>query len=152
MYMDNVANKVHFKVAGRARGDTDIAGKVWLIRVGNALLLILSIFLIYNIYKSVDLTIKKVAILKQAEQEVDGLRLKNISLILSREKVETDDYIETEARDRLNLSKDEEIVFVIPDEALNIGAQIVQEALSPVVSTNISPPYSQWFSFLTGSL
>ncbi len=152
MYMDNVANKVHFKVAGRAKPDTDIVGKVWLIRVGNALLLILSVFLIYNIYKSVDLTIKKVAILKQAEQEVDGLRLKNISLILSREKVETDDYIETEARDRLNLSKDEEIVFVIPDEALYMGAEIVQEALSPVVSTNTSPPYSQWLSFLTSSL
>lgn len=148
--MDNIGNKVHFKVVKKKENLSNEGTSTFLSGLGSILLIAVSIFLIYNIFKSVDLTVKKVAILNQAEQEVDDLRLKNISLILSREEVETDDYIETESRDRLNLAKEGELVFVISDELIERGVDIVNSLLSSNEETVHESNYQQWYRFLFG--
>ncbi|MBI2356710.1 hypothetical protein HYV12_01520 [Candidatus Dojkabacteria bacterium] len=148
--MDDNSKKILFKVLNKPKDIDGQGRRSFFIKIGNALLLVLSLFLMYNIAKSADLTVKKIAILKQAEVEVDGLRLKNISLILSREEVETADYIETESRDRLNLAKKDETVFVIPDESISIGSEEVDRILATKESETPDPVYVQWAKFLTG--
>lgn len=147
--MDNSSGKVRFKVVKRGTQSQIFSNRKGLLILGNFLLIITSMFLIYNIFKSIDLTVKKVAILRQAEEEVDDLRLKNISLLLSREEVETDDYIETEARDRLNLARKDELVFVISDIAMEYGNDAVERILKPPAQGDDRPVYSQWVEFFT---
>lgn len=147
--MDNSAGKVRFKVVKRSQVGESFSNRKALVFIGNFLLVITTVFLIYNIFKSVDLTIKKIGILNQAEREVDDLRLKNVSLLLSREEVETDDYIETEARDRLNLARKDELVFVISDIALQQGFDIVDAVLKPDLQVDSRPVYTQWVEFFT---
>ncbi|HRI05533.1 MAG TPA: septum formation initiator family protein [Candidatus Dojkabacteria bacterium] len=147
--MDNSGGKVRFKVVKKSQVGESFSNRKALVFIGNFLLVITTVFLIYNIFKSVDLTIKKIGILNQAEREVDDLRLKNVSLLLSREEVETDDYIETEARDRLNLARKDELVFVISDIALQQGFDIVDAVLKPDLQVDSRPVYTQWVEFFT---
>jgi cell division protein FtsB len=60
-------------------------------------------------------------ILNHAEKEVGDLRLDNLELLTLSEYMKSDEYLETEARNRLNLSGKGETVFVIPDEILKKG-------------------------------
>lgn len=75
-------------------------------------------FLLYQTYKSISLTLQKLDIYSQAQDDVDTLRLKNLDLLLESNKVKTDYYVEAEGRDRLHLSKNDEFVFIISDELL----------------------------------
>ncbi|KKR06437.1 MAG: hypothetical protein UT34_C0001G0478 [candidate division WS6 bacterium GW2011_GWF2_39_15] len=145
--MNNEHPKIQFKTHGNLENNDGGRKKVLSIFT-NLLLVIVSAFLIYNVWKSISLTIKKIEILHQAQEEVDNLRLKNISLILSREEVETDDYIETQARNRLNLAKKSELVFVIPDEFLEVGKERVEEILNPEKESVEQPPIQQWSKLL----
>lgn len=79
-------------------------------------IMVLSAFLIFNSLRSIQIAREKIEILNQAKKEVGDLRLKNITLILQKETIETDDYTETDIRNRLNYSKKGEVMFVIPDD------------------------------------
>jgi cell division protein DivIC len=78
----------------------------------------ISLFLLFNIGKSIQIALQKLEILQTARDEVDELRIQNITHLLKKDTLESDDYVETAARDRLNYSKDGEIVFVIPEGVL----------------------------------
>jgi len=75
----------------------------------------ISIFMFYNVGRSVYMASAKLAILEQAEQEVEKLRLENIALVLQNEEASSDDYVEKQARDRLNYARDGETQCVISD-------------------------------------
>lgn len=64
------------------------------------------------------MTFQKLEILDQAKEEVEQLRLRNVELVLMSEKVVTEAYIESQARDRLNYAKDGELLYIIPEELL----------------------------------
>lgn len=83
------------------------------------LFLSLSVYFLGQMVRSIDLTRQKLEIFEKAKEEVDDLRLKNIQLIMTAERVITEEYTEEEARNRLNYAKDGEILFIIPDELMN---------------------------------
>ena len=122
-------DKVMFKEKKReVRGQTSDFGGNWKWLIG-AILIVVSGFLIFNSFRSVQLMNQKLDILERAQKEVGELRLRNISLILDKEKIETDDFTEADIRNRLNYSKKNEVVFVIPDEVLELSKIEVQRIL-----------------------
>jgi cell division protein FtsB len=98
-------------------------------RVGSILFLGLSVILLYNVVKSIVIISEKLEILNHAEKEVGDLRLDNLELLTLSEYMKSDEYLETEARNRLNLSGKGETVFVIPEEILKKGISDVEEIL-----------------------
>lgn len=86
-------------------------------------------FLGFTIVNSLNTTYQKMNILEIAQKDVEELRIKNLELILEKEKVQSDEYLEAEARNKLKYSKDGEVAYVIPEEILNsdiISQQLVE--------------------------
>ena len=80
--------------------------------VAKVVLLGISVFLVYSIFHSVSITVQKVEILNKARVEVEDLRLRNLELASLLERMQTVEYLEVEARDRLNFTGKKDIVFV----------------------------------------
>ena len=91
------------------------------------LLIAISIFILISVYNSAKITIQKLEILKQAEREVEELRIQNLYLSLGIKDMSTDRYLEKEARERLNFGDTGEIVFVIPENVLEQAQTQVSE-------------------------
>ena len=91
----------------------------------------ISSILLFSVYNSVKLTVQKLEILKQAEQEVEDLRVTNLALSIGITEMSTDKYLEKEARDRLNFGGKNEVVFVIPQSALDTAKERVEEIVNP---------------------
>jgi cell division protein FtsB len=113
-------------------------------------LLGISIFILYSVYNSVKITVQKVDIHSQAQREVAELRLQNLYLSLSMKEMSTDRYLEKEARDRLNFGANEEIVFVIPENALEGVADEVARITGEVDPSPLSGEFtlSKWIEFI----
>jgi len=137
----------NMKYSRRKKEEKDILQKFTGSRVGSILFLILSGILIYNIVKSIVITSEKLEILNQAEQEVSELRLENLELIVSTEYMTSDEYLETEARNRLNLSKKGETAFVIPEEMLERGKILVENILKDEEGTGGAENWKIWRDF-----
>lgn len=114
------------------------------------LLLSLSIFILYSVYNSVKIMFQKVQIHKQAQMEVDELRLQNLALSLSIKEMSTDKYLEKEARDRLNFGDNEEVVFVIPENSLESAVEDVDKLLSKREEYTLSREFTleKWVEFV----
>lgn len=111
----------------------------------NIIFVVVSGFLIFNSFRSFQQTREKLDILERARKEVTELRLRNISLILDKEKIETDDFTETDIRNRLNYSKKNEIVFVIPDESLELAKLEVRRIVETEKAiADSKSPYEIW--------
>lgn len=123
---------VIFKVkAGRKQEDKkEPVNKIISILI-NVGFVAMSVFLIFNSARAFQITNVKLAILKQAQQEVTDLRIENIKLLLQKDRIETDDYVETDIRNRLNYSKSNEIVFVISELAMQEADREVERILTP---------------------
>lgn len=93
--------------------------KPWMTAGLQIAFILVSLFMVYNVVKSISLTNQKLQILSQAEQDVQQLRLENIRLYLEKNATSTDDYIEAEARNRLYYSRKGETQYVIPEAMLN---------------------------------
>ena len=107
----------------------------------------ISIFLLYNVLHSVDITIQKVNILKNARTEVESLRVTNLELATQLQSMQNPEYIEVEARDRLNFSGTNDVVFVIPDSLL----QTAGERLSMILDERVEETKSNmevWLDLL----
>jgi cell division protein FtsB len=115
--------------------------------------LVISSFLIFNSIRSFQITNDKLAILEKARTDVTDFRLKNIKLILEKEKIETDDFTETDIRNRLNYSKKNEILFVLSDQAIETALievkEIVKEQEKDIVEKSVA---MQWIEFFNGGI
>lgn len=122
--------------------------------LAKSVLVLMSIFLIYNVFKSVENTVFKLNILEQAESEVDELRIKNIEYLLAKQIGETDEYIEIEARNRLNYSQEEEVVFIIPVNVLENADEEVDLILGKVIVDNLEfkEVWEIWYDFLVSGV
>ena len=98
----------------------------------------ISIFLLYNVLHSADITVQKVNILKSAREEVESLRVTNLELATQLQSMQNPEYIEVEARDRLNFSGTNDIVFVIPDSLLQTAGERLSMILDERVEDNKS--------------
>lgn len=129
------------------KSSTDIFQKVTRSRVGGLMLLVLSGILIYNVAKSIVITSEKLEILNQAESEVSDLRLSNLELLVLTEYMTSDEYLETEARNRLNLSKKGEVSFVIPEKILEKGILDVGEIVNEQENISSIENWRVWYEF-----
>lgn len=102
------------KLKGKGRNE----GSFFVKFITTLLFLALSAYLVVQTARSIDITGQKLDIFKKAQKEVTDLRIKNVKLILMSERVVTEEYIEEEARNRLNYAKDGEILFIIPAELI----------------------------------
>lgn len=93
-------------------------GKIFDSPVIKIVLFAVSVFILFSVYNSVNITFQKLDILNKAEKEVENLRIENLYLSTSMKDMSTDKYLEKEARNRLNFSGANEIAFVIPDNVM----------------------------------
>lgn len=117
-------------------------------------MLLASVFLIYNSYRSLVDTIYRLELLDEAESEVQALRLKNLELLLQSEKVKTDYFVELQARDRLNLSAEGEYVVIIPEELMQSTAleNLYKEYQKPKSVEVLPTGIEAWVYFLEKGL
>lgn len=141
--MENVLFKEKRKIEKLVPSVTSGGALSTLISVG---IIILSAFLIFNSLRSIQISREKIGILNQAQNEVSSLRLKNITLILQKETIETDDYTETDIRNRLNYSKKGEYIFVIPDAIYQESLKKVNQILAPAEKETVAlKVWEQWY-------
>lgn len=111
-----------------------------------------SLFLFYSIYNSVIITYQKIEISKHAREEVDKLRLENLKLALSLESMSSQEYIEVQARDRLNFSGSDEYIFVIPDSTLKSAQEQIEVFFSEPEEKTDTQVYEVWIDFLKNGI
>ena len=111
-------------------------------------LLVISVFLLYNVGNSISITIQKLDILQKARGEVDNLRLKNLELALLLDGIQGTEYLEIQARDRLNFTGEEEYIFVIPEEVLENTQSNLESLLSDGKEKEEQKVYEIWEDFL----
>jgi cell division protein FtsB len=111
------------------------------------LLLSVSLFLLYNIGHSIYITIQKLDILRSAKMEVDELRLNNLQLALLLENMESKEYLEVQARNRLNFAGEKEYIFVIPENILEEAGKNIEGILQINQEEDIKV-YEEWQRFL----
>ena len=113
------------------------------------LFIVISGFLFYNVFHSVRITIQKLEILKQARLEVESLRLDNLELALNLENMQSLEYVEVQARDRLNFGSKNEYVFVIPEASLDEAKNNLDELFAENVSIEKKETYRVWLDFVS---
>lgn len=118
------------------------------------LLLGISTFIIISVYNSAKITFQKLEILKQAQREVEELRIQNLYLSLSITEMSTDRYLEKEARDRLNFGDNGDIVFVIPENALEQAKIQVAEITTDreIIELKSGINITNWVDFLKSGI
>ncbi len=112
------------------------------------ILLSVSAFLLYNVIHSADITVQKLDILKNARSEVDELRLKNLELALLLDTMQSKEYLEIQARDRLNFAGEREYIFVIPEAVLDESEKDMEMILGTNQENNEEGGYHIWKDFL----
>ncbi len=110
-----------------------------------------TIFMIYNISRSVMQASTKLEIIKYAQQEVQDLRLENIKLVMEKEKMKKDDFVELEARDRLNYTRDGETIYIFSDE---IKMRMAENEVEKPISEDCDQlcVIDSWISFVVDGL
>ena len=116
--------------------------------VGKIVLLGISVLMLLSVYRSITQMGQKISLLKQAEYEVEELRVDNLELSLHLEDANDIEYLEKEARDRLNYGKENEIVFVIKEEQLEYGKEKVQAILYPEDTVDDVNVFNEWVEFV----
>jgi hypothetical protein len=93
---------------------------------------------------------QKLSLLKQAEREVEELRIENLKLSLQVEEAGSIENLEREARDRLNYGQENEIVFVIDEQLIDIGRREVQSIIYPEPEEKEVDVLVEWIDFIVG--
>lgn len=120
--------------------------------VAKVVLLGISVFLVYNIFHSIGITVQKVEILNKARVEVEDLRLKNLELASLLERMKTVEYLEVEARDRLNFTGKKDIVFVIPESMYPVAEEYLDSLLSEKKVDSSKYGFEAWKNFLSAGI
>lgn len=110
----------------------------------------ISVVLLYSVNNSIKLTLQKLEILEKAKKEVEELRVSNLSLSIEIKDMSTDKYLEKEARDRLNFGGKNEILFVIPSNALELAEKRVESIIySPKAKVHQNGDnITEWLDFI----
>jgi len=111
-------------------------------------LLVISVFLLYNVGHSASITIQKLDILQKARVEVDELRLKNLELALLLDNIQGVEYLEIQARNRLKLAGEQEYIFVIPEGVLEGVDNDFKKLLKKGGGVEKRAVYEIWREFL----
>lgn len=85
-----------------------------------AVILTVVLILAYNILGQITAALKAEERLQEAVEKLHSLEVKNKELKKKLEFVQTADFIEREARDKLGLVREGETLVVIPDEKIRL--------------------------------
>lgn len=146
--MDKVIYKQNRDTRDNSKKETELPKFLssWIVQIA---FVVVSVILLYSVYKSISITSQKLDILNQAEKEVEELRLKNLYLSIEMKDMATDQYLETEARNRLNFGADGEIVFVLPQSSMQLAREEIEKILSEdIENRNASNSLSLWIDFV----
>lgn len=102
----------------------------------NWILLILSFVLIVNITRTFRDLSRQENIIKEAEDRLQEVEAEKDKLQKNLAKVESQEYIEQEARNKLNLGKEGEVVLILPPISLAVTP-------TPIPADN-SPSWQKW--------
>ena len=106
-----------------------------------------SIFLFYNIYHSVTITVQKLEISRNAKKEVNDLRMENLKMSMELEKMKSSEYLEVQARDRLDLSASDEYVFIIDPVLLKDAESVISSYIDDSEEKEARQVYEVWIDF-----
>lgn len=85
----------------------------------------------------------------QAQQQVDQLQAENQQLQDRLKEVQTDEYVERQAREKLNLVKPGETIVIIPKELLEKTNRFLNPDLDNqrqfTNNRQVLPPWQQWW-------
>lgn len=95
-------------------------------------LLIVSLILIFTISRNTFDLAKRGDSIEEAKKRVEELKQEQARLLSLREKVESEEFVEREAREKLGLAKPGEVVVVLPPEE-------TLRRLAPKIEENDSP-------------
>jgi len=97
-------------------------------------ILIVFLVLFYSLGKQIFDSLGSSYRLDQATDEVAALQKKNTELKKKLDEVDTPEFIEEQARDKLNLSKDGETVVIIPQNQIDqvLGTQKKVEIIQQI--------------------
>ena len=97
----------------------------------NWILLILSFVLIVNITRTFRDLSRQENIIKEAEDRLQEVEAEKEKLQKNLAKVESQEYIEQEARNKLNLGKEGEVVLILPSISLAVTPTLIPVDNSP---------------------
>lgn len=80
------------------------------------IVLIVSLFLIFSMLRSTWGLLQKGKTLDEARDNVRGLEEEQAKLLEMREVVESEEFVEREAREKLGLAKPGEVVVILPSD------------------------------------
>jgi len=106
-----------------------------------------SIFLFYNIYHSVTITAQKLEISRNARKEVNDLRMENLKMSMELEEMKSSEYLEIQARDRLDLSASDEYVFIIDPVLLKDAESVISSYINDSEQKETRQVYQVWMDF-----
>ena len=106
-----------------------------------------SIFLFYNIYHSVTITAQKLEISRNARKEVNDLRMENLKMSMELEEMKSSEYLEIQARDRLDLSASDEYVFIIDPVLLKDAESVISSYINDSEQRETRQVYQVWMDF-----
>ena len=148
--MDKVRYDFKQRESRRTKKKDNIVGRVLGSRIGKILLLGISLLMLLSVFRSFKQMGQKISLLRQAEHEVDELRIENLELSLEIVEASSVDHLEREARDRLNYGQENEVVFVISEDLVEIGMQKVDDILYPEKEVEEGSVWEEWVEFVVG--
>ncbi|MAG59169.1 hypothetical protein CMO96_00025 [Candidatus Woesebacteria bacterium] len=78
--------------------------------------LIVSLFVIVSVARSTIKLLGKDDSIGEAQKRVEELEREQAELLELREQIESEEFVEREARERLGLAKEDEVVVVLPED------------------------------------
>lgn len=147
-YMQKVKYDVRNRSSSRKDNEMNLVNQFIDSGIGKTLFIGISVLMLFSVYRSVKQMGQKISLLRQAEQEVQELRLENLELSLKIDDAGSLENLEKEARDRLNYGDEGEIAFVIDEQLMDVGKEKVDEILNPPDSIEDIDVAGQWVEFL----
>jgi cell division protein FtsB len=138
------------RVSSRSSGEESVVTRLLNSGLGNVILITVSVLMLLSVYRSFRQMGQKLSLLKQAEREVEELRIENLKLSLQVEEAGSIENLEREARDRLNYGQENEIVFVIDEQLIDIGRREVQSIIYPEPEEKEVDVLVEWIDFIVG--
>jgi len=80
------------------------------------LILIFGIYLVFVFSRDLFYLLKKGERIKEMEEKAEELRIRNEDLKENLEYVQSDEFIEKEARDKLSMARENEVIVVMPEK------------------------------------
>ena len=108
------------------------------------LMIIFSLILIINFSKDIIKLLGRKDRIKQAENRLTEVKKQNTDLKEQKNQYQQDEFFESEARDKLLMAKQGEVIVILPEELKNLKDEVIEKT-----QVNIKPVWQQWLEIFT---